>query len=113
MHQYGKGEDVRGIGAKQGCIGLNIALIVGDGELSDQYVVRKECAKLVLKAVKNWNIELLDEDLRPRSKFFDGEEAVAWKRCTHKNIDEEWCAIASEIDKAVFCKYVCMMNSVS
>ena len=43
--------------------------------------------------------------MRPRSKFFDDEEAIPWRRLTQKDIDEAWCIIVAEIEMEVLRKH--------
>ena len=55
--------------------------------------------------VTDWDVERLDGDLRSTDKFYDEEDAVACRRCTQKDTVDEWCIIASQMEKEILRRY--------
>ena len=68
-------------------------------------VVNSQVEGNAMKAFTKWNIDIIDEAMQTRNKFNDDEEAIAWRRFTQKDIDEEWCFITSDMEKKLLCKH--------
>ena len=68
-------------------------------------VVRSQVEKKEMKSSTAWNIEVFDEAMQSRNEFHDDAEAIAWRRSTQKDVDEEWRFTTSEMEKESSCKH--------